>query len=318
MTRAFVFLVSFVFVSFPLAARAQMFEDIGIRAQGMAGAFVAVADDATATWWNPAGLATGAFFSAVVEYDRLEETREGDLPGPSPEWRSSGGGISVVFPALGLSYYRLHIKQIRPLDSTAASSASRQDQGVASPGVSSLEMSQFGASVGQSLGNHLVIASTLKALRVQSETHGDFDVGAMAAFGGVRLGLAVHNVTAPEIGSGDAVVELPRQARAGVSLTSAGLGGTDNLIVALDADLTRTPTAVGDERHVAGGAEAWMFRRRIGLRGGLSWSTVGDARLAYAAGGSVALLRWLYLDGEATIGNDQARQGWGLGARVTF
>jgi hypothetical protein len=88
--------------------------------------------------------------------------------------------------------------------------------------------------------------------------------------------------------------------------------------VALDADLTRTPTAVGDERHVATGAEAWMLRRRIALRGGLSWSTVGEARLAFAAGGSVALLRWLYVDGEATIGNDQARQGWGLGTRVTF
>ena len=42
---------------------AQIYETVGIRAQGMAGAFVAVADDSTATWWNPAGLATGAYFS---------------------------------------------------------------------------------------------------------------------------------------------------------------------------------------------------------------------------------------------------------------
>ncbi len=41
-------------------ASAQIYETVGIRAQGMAGAFVAVADDSTATWWNPAGLATGA------------------------------------------------------------------------------------------------------------------------------------------------------------------------------------------------------------------------------------------------------------------
>src|ERR1700730_11706593 len=120
MTRAFVSLVSFVVVSAPLTARAQRFEDIGIRAQGMAGAFVAVADDATATWWNPAGLATGAFFNGVVEYDRLQEARQDDPAGRSPEWRSRAGGIAVAFPALGLSYYRLNIKQIRPLDSTAA------------------------------------------------------------------------------------------------------------------------------------------------------------------------------------------------------
>src|SRR5689334_2120727 len=42
-------------------ARAQLFEAVGTRAQGLGGAFVAVADDATASWWNPAGLATGAY-----------------------------------------------------------------------------------------------------------------------------------------------------------------------------------------------------------------------------------------------------------------
>ena len=31
----------------------------------MSGAFVAVADDATAVWWNPAGLATGPYFNAI-------------------------------------------------------------------------------------------------------------------------------------------------------------------------------------------------------------------------------------------------------------
>src|SRR4029453_5176655 len=41
------------------SAAAQVgFEPVGTRAQGMAGAFVAVADDATATYWNPAGLAS--------------------------------------------------------------------------------------------------------------------------------------------------------------------------------------------------------------------------------------------------------------------
>ena len=33
----------------------------------MGGAFMAVADDATATWWNPAGLASGAYFNGIIE-----------------------------------------------------------------------------------------------------------------------------------------------------------------------------------------------------------------------------------------------------------
>ena len=40
-------------------APAQVVEAVGGRALGMAGAFVALADDSTATWWNPAGLTDG-------------------------------------------------------------------------------------------------------------------------------------------------------------------------------------------------------------------------------------------------------------------
>src|SRR5690606_23301601 len=47
---------------FAAPASAQLvFESAGERALGMAGAFVAVADDATAVHWNPAGLAAGPF-----------------------------------------------------------------------------------------------------------------------------------------------------------------------------------------------------------------------------------------------------------------
>src|SRR5882762_4071999 len=142
MGRTFRVLVC-AFLACPSLARAQRYEDIGVRAQGMAGAFVAVADDATATWWNPAGLATGAFFSGVVEYDSLQEPRKGDTGAPLPDRRSHAGGVAVAFPALGLSYYRLNISEIRAPNSTAVGSPGRQDQGVG-PGVSSLEISQFG------------------------------------------------------------------------------------------------------------------------------------------------------------------------------
>ena len=40
---------------------------VGARARGMGGAFVAVADDASATWWNPAGLPATLIFDGVAD-----------------------------------------------------------------------------------------------------------------------------------------------------------------------------------------------------------------------------------------------------------
>src|SRR6266567_3031969 len=132
---AFVSFVSFVLIGAPRAS-AQSFESIGIRAQGMGGAYVAVADDATTTWWNPAGLATGAYFNALIEYDKPRTPADTNIK-----------GVAVGFPALGLSYYRLPINQMRAAGSTGTAGGSREDQGV---------LSVYGVTAGQSLGNHMV------------------------------------------------------------------------------------------------------------------------------------------------------------------
>src|SRR5688572_15574551 len=50
----------------PRPVAAQVFEAVGSRAQGMGGAFVAVANDSSATWWNPAGLADGPFLDTAT------------------------------------------------------------------------------------------------------------------------------------------------------------------------------------------------------------------------------------------------------------
>ncbi len=52
-----VFCILFLFVSAVMFANGISLNSIGSRAFGMGGAFVAVADDATAIHWNPAGLA---------------------------------------------------------------------------------------------------------------------------------------------------------------------------------------------------------------------------------------------------------------------
>jgi hypothetical protein len=281
----------------PAAVRAQTFETVGIRAQGMGGAFVAVADDATATWWNPAGLAAGAYFNALVEYDRARDTDE-----------TRATGVAIAFPALGLSYYRLPISQMRPPATTATPAAGRQDQGV---------LNQFGASVGESLGSHLVMSTTLKVLSA-GDTHADADIGALAIFGGLHLGVSVRNVRETSFGSGVDELDLRRQARAGVALVGRGRGGIQQVTVAFDADLTKTTTAVGDVRHVAAGIELWTGSRRLGLRGGGSLNTAGATQGAASGGLSLAVRSSTYLEGTLTGGPDRSKRSWGFDLRVTF
>src|SRR6185295_11207526 len=125
---SFVFVASFALASAPLVAHAQANDTVGTRAQGMGGAFVAVADDATATWWNPAGLASGAYFNSIIEYGSTQEPRE-SAGAPPPGWRSGTRVVATAFPALGLSYYRLRVSEIQPIGAIAANGLDRQDQG---------------------------------------------------------------------------------------------------------------------------------------------------------------------------------------------
>ena len=280
----------------PTPAAAQIYENIGIRAQGMSGAFVAVSDDATTTWWNPGGLASGGYFNGLVEVDRI------DNPAGT---RARAVALSV--PSLGLSYYRLALNGMRPPDTTGSGSASRQDQGV---------LSQFGATVGQSVGPHLILGSTLKLVHALGETRADLDAGAMAAFGRIRLGVAAKNLRAPDFSEGDSRFELSRQVRAGASI-KAGANRAE-MTAAIDADLTTTPTAAGDERHLATGVEAWLANRSVGLRAGVGMNTIGDSRRSGSVGASIGLRAGYYVDGQFTRGSDQARNGWGFALRVTF
>jgi hypothetical protein len=281
----------------PRAATAQIFETVGIRAQGMSGAFVAVSDDATTTWWNPAGLASGGYFNAVLEVDRISDPAG-----------TRARAFALNVPSLGLSYYRLGLNGMRTPTSTGSATASREDQGV---------LNQFGATVGQSIGAHLIVASTVKLVHALGDTRPDLDVGAMAAFGTLRLGLAAKNLRAPGFSDGDRTFALPRQVRAGASIR-AGSQNRAEIVGAVDADLTTTPTAAGDERHLATGVEAWLGNRSVGVRAGVGINTIGETRRSGSVGASVGLRAGFFLDGQLTRGADTARNGWGVALRVTF
>ena len=127
----------------------------------------------------------------------------------------------------------------------------------------------------------------------------------------------MKNVRAPEFGAGDDRMTLKRQdARRPRVWSASSSGAISQVALAFDADLTRTMTVVGEERHVAGGIEALTLQRHVGLRAGLSANTIGAARVSPSVGASLGVRGGMYFEGQLTGGGDEARHGWGLDLRA--
>jgi hypothetical protein len=317
---------------FPSAVTAQIFEAVGSRALGMGGAFVAVADDSSATWWNPAGLAAGPFLDIALA---RAGTRLGD---DLRSGRDQARWLTLTTPPFGLSYYRLRITDIQPYDPTAGGAADREDGGAGVP-VRSLATSQLGATFVQTLFPGVHAGTTVKYVRGtlrrsqegpsrdagdllargedleggDGHGHFDLDAGVLAVGGPFRLGATVRNVRGPEIDG----ARLPRQVRVGAAFDGARVGLAP-VTVALDADLRRYETGTGDRRVLAVGAEHWFAERRLGVRAGARVNTVGAEERTATVGVSVALRAALYVDAHVAGGGDADDRGWGVAVRSSF
>ena len=319
-------------------ASAQLFESAGSRAQGMGGAFVAVANDSSATWWNPAGLGDGPFLDFAITRTTTEVTEE------LPALRERVPAFALGTPPIGLSYYRLRITDIQPIDPTGPGSGNREDRRAGVP-VRSLAGSQLGVTLPQTLVTGVHVGTTLKwvrgTLRVtevpvadasslspselldlgeeleggDGENHFDLDVGVLATAGPVRLGLSARNLLESEFAEGAFV--LSRQVRVGAAFDAARLPGTP-LTVAVDADIVSYAAGSGDRRVVAIGAEQWLLARRLGIRGGARFNTAGAEDRAATVGVSVALRAGFFVDGHVLRGGASDERGWGVASRVSF
>jgi F plasmid transfer operon, TraF, protein len=282
-------LTLFVLLAVPAAAAAQPFETIGIRALGMGGAFVAVADDAAAIWWNPAGLATGGLFSMAVEHESFDE--------------HSGSAILTGTLPLGLSYMRTR------LDGLVTHHV----------GVTLLHTLVDGMTVGGTAKFVRGIA-TLGPENALGRASNSFeaDAGALFVRGPWRAGLTVRNLVEPDFETLEGIpLRLERMARAGVAWLQ------EPWTIAVDVDLTASamaplPDAVEDRRMVAAGAE-WRWGRRLAARGGFRVNTAGDTRAPVATGGfGIAVWGSVWVDVQATGGSDAGDRGWGVAGRVHF
>ena len=322
----------------PSGANGQSFDVVGTRAAGMGGAFVGVADDASAVYWNPAGLASGSYFSLVLDGGAREAIPDEGLRGG----RQTSFLIAATMPALGVSYYRLRQAVAVP-DALLAPVTVTPLSAPTHTRVDTLVTHHAGVTLVQSILPSVSIGSTVKVVRgiastrfgplgdveavldedeteARGATRFDLDFGAMAAVGRMKAGVTVRNVREPEFTASDGrVVKLERQARAGVSY--AVLAG---LTVAADLDLLKAADAFGDRRDAAFGVEARLARRawvRSGFRLNTADSEGSDNasdRRALTFGGTFAATASVMLDALVTSGGDQSGRGWGVSARFVY
>ncbi len=253
----------------------------------MGGAFVAVADDASAPIWNPAGLATGAPAGATIDWTRFQ----------SGNRTSVLGGLAT--PPLGLWYV---------------------GQAAEFKG-STFKSSTFGFTVLHTLIDHLnlganakLIHGTVEDASSKSSTEFDVDLGVMGAFERVRVGLLLKNLLRPQFTNtaGIATV-LPRQFRAGLAVMPR-----DGLTLALDLDLDTVGLWDGPRRGIAVGGES-RVSSMLTARGGVRWNLEDDLnRPAYSAGASLKLSTSVSLDAHYTYSDNRRERAFGAALRAGY
>jgi len=327
-------LIALVLSFVPSHATAQIVEAVGSRALGMGGAFVAVANDSSATWWNPAGLAPGPFLDVAVGGATT------DIDGSLPSRRERSLWFTLTTPPIGFSYYHLNITDIGQIRTIGAGAGGREDRRAAVPDWS-LSASQFGATLVHTVVSDIHVGTTLKYVRATGfegeltgpeslnasewldradESSGgdvdndfDLDLGVLAIRGPVRLGGVVRNLLETELGR----VKIPRQARVGVAFDAAAMSSR-TLLLSVDTDIVAYQTPFGDRRVVAVGGEGWVLGRRVGVRAGARFNTTGAQEQAYTAGASVAVRSGMFIDGHVVYGGADDESGWGITARASF
>jgi len=299
----------------------QTFEVVGSRALGMGGAFVAVADDPSAVFWNPAGLASGQPAGATIEWVHFRFGDHGAAPIAGP-WQRSAKFVSLGTWPIGLSY--ANFQETTLVQSQTGTLEAQR-----------FSTRQYGATVLQTLTEGLVVGATLKyvrgtvasgvvseanvgdALKVGADreggTRGAIDVDASVMFDArvFRVGWTMKNLRSPRFeGMAGTAIELKRQSRLGLSILPA-----DGVIFAVDLDMGSADLSTGPSRMLAVGAEH-LVSPRFAIRGGARWNLEGVRTTVGTLGASVAFKAGAWLDAHFTHGRARGERGFGLALRA--
>lgn len=141
----------------------------GARSIGLGGAFTAIAEDATATVWNPAGLGSAADLSLNFSTQRLSLDRSHNFIAITKSL-GNAGSVGLAATNFGVSGYEIHNNQ--------------EEYG----GTADYSTNAYSLSYGIGFGNFNVGLTG----RMLSDSFGVEDVENMSGFGGVDIGLMGH------------------------------------------------------------------------------------------------------------------------------
>ncbi len=320
---------------------AQEWESLSTRALGLAGAFVAVADDATAAYWNPAGLPTGPVFSLLFDHTFTETLVDRSRVNSLGTVRT-GTIIGMSTNTTALSYYRLVIDQVEGHQLGGVTGLDATEEGESRQRIlRSLVTHNLALTRATFLGSGFSVGSTVRYVRsslgvnlvgpnvtatralhqaigreTHSHNHYDLDVGLKAGGSKFQVGLVARNIRNPSLSvPGESVFRLGRQVRTGLVFRPVG-----GFLLTADVDLSPVSAFRGDRRNMAVGAEK-QFGAWLAVRGGARVrldNVQTNPATVVAFGFSMALTTGLFVDGQWTRGRDGTENGWSAGGRFSY
>lgn len=312
----------FALAAMPASASAQQtFEVVGSRALGMGGAFVAVADDPSAVFWNPAGLASGQPAGVTIEWVRFRNGDREAVPVSGP-WQRSTKFVSLGTWPIGLS-----VADFSETELTSAAAGGLEAQ--------RFSTKHYGATLLQTITEGFVVGATLKYVRgtvasgpvieattadalsagaaLEGVSSGAFDLDASLMFDArvFRVGWTMRNLRSPSFeGPAGTAIELQRRSRVGLAVLPA-----DGLIFAVDLDVNTADLPAGPSRIVAVGAEH-LVASRVAFRAGARWNLEGSRTAVGSVGASIAVRPGMWLDGHMTYARAHGERGFGAALRA--
>ncbi len=224
------------------------------KSLAMGGAFVAVADNYSATYWNPAGL---------TQFSGVQLGGMNLRPYGVANFSYGGGAVTIQDFAFGASYGQL--------------SADLSDQF----GYEDSDYSAYGETmIGGSLAYGIDFANfgaSVKSYQFEGETGFGFDLGTLMTFDGISLGVTANDVGGASLQGNDMSSTIKPSYRVGVAAEIL-----DRAVASAEYDLTSS----GDNT-IKAGFEILPIDQ-FALRGGVQVPGGGSPSFTFGAGINLA------------------------------